>query len=115
MLPHFAKPEDSDYHLQSERGRYKPVDPNHPVEGYWVLDEVTSPCIDAGDPAEDASAERSPNGSRVNQGAYGAMWYASLSMQAETWPLRMDCNLDGIVNLVDFACLADEWLEEKEE
>ncbi len=116
--PLFANPAGSDYHLKSERGRYRlnPCDPNAP--GDWVLDEVTSPCIDAGNPADDASAERTPNGERVNQGAYGATAYASLSMQAEirgTWPLRMDCNLDGIVNLLDFACLADEWLEEIEE
>ena len=31
----------------------------------------SSPCIDAGDPAADYSAEPSPNGCRVNMGAYG--------------------------------------------
>ena len=113
----FVDPAGSDYHLQSERGRYLPDadDPNAP--GLWVLDEVTSPGIDAGDAGIDASEEPSPNGGIVNIGAYGHTEYASRSMQAEirgTWPLRMDCNLDGIVNLVDFACLAEEWLKEKE-
>lgn len=31
----------------------------------------TSPCIDAGDPASDYSAEPAPNGGRVDMGAYG--------------------------------------------
>jgi len=116
--PLFADPAGSDYHLKSERGRYRPVDPNHPVEGYWLLDEVTSPCIDAGDPGLDASAEPTPNGGIVNIGAYGGTGYASRSMQAERrglWSLVGDLNYDGIVNLLDFALLSENWLEEKEE
>jgi len=88
------------------------------VEGYWLLDEVTSPCIDAGDPGLDASAEPTPNGGIVNIGAYGGTGYASRSMQAERrglWSLVGDLNYDGIVNLLDFALLSENWLEEKEE
>ena len=71
--PLFVKPEARDYHLRSERGRYWP---EHDV---WVLDEVTSPCVDAGDPNADYSEERTPNGGRINVGAYGGTAYASLS------------------------------------
>jgi hypothetical protein len=70
--PLFADPDGGDYHLRSWRGRYWPA---HDV---WVLDEMTSPCIDAGDPAADFSAEPSPNGGRINMGAFGGTAYASL-------------------------------------
>ncbi len=71
--PLFADPENGDYHLLSERGRYWP---EHDV---WVLDDVTSPCVDAGDPDADFSRERTPNGGRVNIGAYGGTPFASRS------------------------------------
>ncbi len=71
--PLFVNPEAKDYHLRSERGRY------WPVFDVWVLDEVTSPCLDAGDPQSDYSAERKPNGGRINLGAYGGTAYASMS------------------------------------
>ena len=62
-----------DYHLLSNRGRHWIL---HDV---WVLDKVTSPCIDAGDPESDATQESLPNGGRVNLGAYGGTPFASLS------------------------------------
>ncbi len=71
--PLFVNPEAKDYHLRSERGRY------WPAFDVWVLDEVTSPCLDAGDPQSDYSAERKPNGGRINLGAYGGTAYASMS------------------------------------
>ena len=37
----------------------------------WVKDNVTSPCIDAGDPKDDFSNEPQPNGGRIIVGAYG--------------------------------------------
>ncbi len=54
-----------DYHLQSQAGRW---------DGQtqaWAHDEVTSPCIDAGDPASPLGAEPVPNGGIINLGAYG--------------------------------------------
>jgi hypothetical protein len=66
-------PDNGDYHLFSERGRY------WPEQDIWVIDEVTSPCIDGGDPAVDASVEPMPNGGRLNMGAYGGTRYASMS------------------------------------
>ncbi|MHC4533079.1 MAG: leucine-rich repeat domain-containing protein [Planctomycetota bacterium] len=71
--PLFVDPNNGDYHLCSERGRYWP---EHDI---WVLDKVTSPCIDAGDPNADYSNEPTPNGDRINMGAYGGTAYASMS------------------------------------
>ena len=99
--PIFADPENGDYHLRSQRGRYWP---EHDV---WVLDKVTSPCIDSGDPTADYSNEPIPNGSRINMGAYGETAYASLS---ETPCLECDTNHDGVVDMMDYALLAENWL-----
>lgn len=95
---------EGDYHLLSERGRY------WPQHGVWVLDEVTSPCIDGGNPTIDPSNEPMPNGARINMGAYGNTAYASMS----EWPIKGDINRDGIVNMIDLAILAGDWLEKEE-
>jgi hypothetical protein len=71
--PVFVDPNSNDYHLRSQRGRYWP---EHNV---WILDDVTSPCVDGGDPSADYSGERKPNGGRINMGAYGGTAYASMS------------------------------------
>jgi hypothetical protein len=99
--PLFADAAGGDYHLLSERGRY------WPAMDIWVLDEVTSPCVDGGDPNDNPSGERMPNGGRVNMGVYGSTAYASMS----EWPIREDNNRDGIVNMLDLAMLAERWLE----
>jgi hypothetical protein len=99
--PLFADANGGDYHLKSERGRY------WVAEDVWVLDEVSSPCIDGGDPTVAPTAERMPNGGRVNMGAYGGTAYASMS----EWAPVSDRNRDGIVNFEDYAVLADEWLK----
>ncbi|NQV31190.1 MAG: SUMF1/EgtB/PvdO family nonheme iron enzyme, partial [Phycisphaeraceae bacterium] len=82
--PYFAHPgEYGDYHLQSASGRYDPneMDPNAPV---WVLDPVTSPCIDLGDPSSPFDRESPPNGNQANMGAFGNTKDASRSVvQAE--------------------------------
>ena len=64
---------EGDYHLQSQAGRW---DPNSES---WVLDTVTSPCIDAGDPDSPVGDEPEPNGGRINMGAYGGTPEASQS------------------------------------
>ena len=51
-----------------------------------------------------------PNGGCVNMGAYGGTTQASMS----EWPLAGDFNLDGIVNMADFAEFALGWLEKEE-
>jgi hypothetical protein len=99
--PLFADPSTGDYHLHSQRGRYWP---EHDV---WVLDKVTSPCIDSGDPTADYSEEPRPNGARINMGAYGGTAYASLN---EAPLLDCDTNRDGVVDMTDYALLAESWL-----
>jgi hypothetical protein len=69
----FADPANGDYHLQSQSGRWDPQTET------WVADDVTSPCIDAGDPDSDLHTEPSPNGGRINMGAYGGTSQASKS------------------------------------
>jgi len=46
----------------------------------WVHDDVTSPCIDRGDPHLDWNAELWPHGQYINMGAYGGTPQASLSL-----------------------------------
>jgi hypothetical protein len=71
--PLFADPDNGDYHLKSQAGRW---DPNSES---WVKDDVTSPCIDAGDPNSPFGDEPMPNGGRINMGAYGGTAEASKS------------------------------------
>jgi hypothetical protein len=101
--PLFVDPDNGDYHLLSRRGRYWP---EHDI---WVLDNVTSPCIDGGDPATDPSNEPMPNGVRVNMGAYGRTRYASMS---ESLWFDADINGDGTVDISDMMELIEKWIEE---
>jgi len=63
-----------DYHLCSQAGRWDPSSQT------WIQDVITSPCIDAGDPDSDWTAELLPNGGRINMGAYGGTPQASMSL-----------------------------------
>jgi hypothetical protein len=69
---------NGDYHLKSEFGIWDPNSQN------WVVDDVTSPCIDAGDPNSPVGDEPEPNGGRVNMGAYGGTEEASKSNISES-------------------------------
>ena len=88
--PHFVNPNHGDYHLKSRRGQH------WPEYNVWVLDEVTSPGIDGGDPDDDFSQEPLPNGGRINMGVYGGTAFASLPatdacMETSTcWPIPVD-------------------------
>jgi predicted outer membrane repeat protein len=75
--PLFADAGTGDYHLKSQAGRW---DPNI---GSWIKDEVTSPCIDSGDPNSDWSDETWPHGGRINMGAYGGTSQASMSLEID--------------------------------
>ena len=80
--PLFVDPAGGDYHLKSEGWRW-----NMNSET-WAYDNVTSLCIDAGDPAsplgdEPMSVPRDPNNEyginlRINMGAYGGTCQASM-------------------------------------
>ena len=69
--PLFADATSGDYHLKSAAGRWN--------GSTWVTDAVTSPCIDAGDPASAYANEPAPNGGRINLGCYGNTVEASKS------------------------------------
>jgi len=69
--PLFADAAGRDFHLKSQQGRWDKAGSS------WVKDAQTSPCIDAGDPSDDYSAEPQPNGARINIGAYGGTVEAS--------------------------------------
>ncbi len=60
-----------DYHLMSQTGRW------NPDQGVWVADDLTSPCIDAGDPQSPVCLEPEPHGGCINMGAYGGTTEAS--------------------------------------
>ena len=105
--------QEGDYHLKSGAGRY---DPNNEI---WVLDDVNSPCIDAGDPCDPIGYEPNPNGGKINVGNYGGTWEASKSTNGSgpEPPLRcleypaMDFNKDCKVDFQDFAIFCQSWLE----
>jgi len=92
--PCFAHPDNGDYHLKSQAGRW---DPN---AGTWVIDDVTSPCIDAGNPASPIGSEPFPNGGLINMGAYGTI-------------IAGDINGDCVVDFRDLSIAMGHWLEER--
>ena len=99
-----------DYHLKSQGGRWEPDD------GRRTTDEVTSPCIDAGDPASPIGDEPFPNGGIVNMGAYGGTPEASKSYfgvaPCETI-VAGDVNGDCVVDFEDFRIMALHWMWEE--
>jgi len=107
--PCFADPNNGDYHLKSQAGRWEPN------EGRWVMDEVTSPCIDAGDPMAPIMHEAFPSGGIINMGAYGGTEKASKSYFGEP-PCETivagDINGDCLIDFKDFYFVALHWMEE---
>jgi len=100
---------DGDYHLRSQAGRWEPSSQT------WVQDDVTSPCIDAGNPNSPIGLEPFPNGGRINMGAYGGTKEASKSYFGEPLCRTIvagDINGDCIINFKDFAIMALHWLED---
>jgi predicted outer membrane repeat protein len=97
-----------DYHLRSQAGRWDSVSAS------WVQDDVTSPCIDAGDPNSPIGYEPLPNGGRINIGAYGGTAEASKSYFGQALcetPIAGDINGDCKVDLKDVAILLSHWLQ----
>jgi len=98
-----------DYHLKSQAGRW---DAN---EGRWVMDEVTSPCIDAGNPSRPIGHDLFPNGGIINMGAYGGTAEASKSYFGEPvceTIVAGDINGDCKIDFLDFELMALHWLED---
>ena len=100
---------DGDYHLKSQAGRWDPVSES------WIQDDVTSPCIDAGDPNSPIGHEPFPNGGIINMGAYGGTSEASKSYFGEPvceTIIAGDINGDCKVDFDDLMILMNHWLED---
>ena len=69
--PCFADSRNRDYHLKSEMGRWDSETAD------WAIDAISSPCIDAGNPASAVGDEAEPHGNLANMGAYGGTAQAS--------------------------------------
>jgi hypothetical protein len=96
--PLFVAPDQNDFHLKSQAGHWDGA------SLAWVLDEVTSPCIDAGDPNCAVGQEPFPNGGLVNLGVYGGTCEASKSWFGVEPGLGVeaaDLNGDGRVDAED--------------
>lgn len=100
---------NGDYHLKSQAGRWEAG------EGRWTIDDVTSPCIDAGDPMSPIGGEPFPNGGIINMGAYGGTPEASKSYfgkpSCEVIVVG-DINGDCGVDFLDFRIMALHWCED---
>lgn len=81
------------------------------VPGVWVFDEVTSPCIDAGDLNSDWTAELWPHGRCMNMGAYGGTKQASMSLSGVG--NIADLNADGFVDYLDMILFMGKWLDQE--
>jgi hypothetical protein len=106
--PLFVAPDQNDFHLKSQAGHWDGA------SLAWVLDDVTSPCIDAGDPNSPVEHELFPNGGIVNMGAYGGTCEASKSWFG-TEPCQTvnaaDINGDCRVDAEDYRLIALRWYQ----
>ena len=111
--PLFVNRLEEDFHLQSAGWRWDTT------RQRWDYDNVTSRCIDAGNPGSPLSDEPltipdDPGNIwgvniRINMGAYGGTPEAS--MPPYDWTLLADLTNDGTVNLIDFAGQTTYWLQ----
>ncbi|NQV35508.1 MAG: right-handed parallel beta-helix repeat-containing protein [Phycisphaeraceae bacterium] len=90
--PLFADSDYHDYHLLSHAGRYDP-------SNQWTHDDPSSPCIDAGNPAVNTAAERTPHGRRINMGAYGGTAQASRGSGARVFHVDTESGSDSNLGL----------------
>jgi len=100
---------NGDCHLKSQAGHWDRASQS------WVRDEVTSQCIDAGDPNAPVGVEPFPNGGFLNLGAYGGSAEASKSYFGKPVcesQIGGDINGDCIVDQADLDILQLHWLME---
>ena len=80
---------DNEYHLKSSYGRWDGKS--------WVNDNITSPCIDKGDPKDRYFKEPQPNGGQINIGLYGNNKFASKgSINGKEGFVESLCNYNDI-------------------
>jgi len=104
--PLFVAPDAGDFHLKSQAGHWDAV-----LQA-WIADDVTSPCIDAGDPLIAVEHELFPNGGIVNMGAYGGTCEASKSWfgtEPDPGVNAADINGDGKVDAEDYRLATLRW------
>lgn len=81
-----------------------------PDQNDWVIDGYTSPCIDAGNPGYPLDDEpNDANNLRINMGAYGGT--AEASRSPGNWSLLADLTNDGIVDFNDLGVFVGCWLD----
>jgi len=90
--PLFISPDSGDYHLRSQGGSWR--------SGTWVYDSMTSPCVDAGSPASGLGEEPSPQGLRINMGAFGGTVEAARSAPGRFLTLLSPCAGETFVGAV---------------
>jgi hypothetical protein len=108
--PYFADPSYDDFHLKSQAGQWSPN------SQLWIQDNVTSPCIDTGNPMSPIGLEPFPNGGFVNMGAYGGTSESSKSYFGEPicgTIVAGDINGDCQVNRIDLEILALHWTDDE--
>ena len=93
-----------DYHLKSQAGRYDPQTDT------WLTDNVSSPSIDTGDPADFCADEPRGSGGKINMGAYGGTIHASKTEKC-THAIPGDTNNDCKIDMTDLALIAANWLK----
>jgi len=103
--PLFVDADNDDYHLKSQAGRWDAAGEN------WLTDDVNSPCIDAGDPNSDWTAELWPHGKRINMGAFGGTPQASMS-ESPAGNIA-DLNANDVVNYADLKLFTEGWLRQQ--
>ncbi len=117
-----------DYHLKSQGWSWNKDSKS------WTYDDVTSRCIDAGNPGEPLGDEplavpRDPENIwgeniRINMGAYGGTMQAGMAptpfalgppdighSEVGHWALLADLNNDGMVDMADVAGQVQDWLK----
>jgi hypothetical protein len=98
---------DGDYHLRSQAGHWDEQSQT------WIPDDVTSLCIDAGDPNGPIGIEPFPNGGQANIGAYGVSDEASKTFfggpVCETI-IAGDINGDCVVDFEDLMIMISHWM-----
>ncbi|MHC4497796.1 MAG: hypothetical protein ACYS21_01630, partial [Planctomycetota bacterium] len=106
-----------DYHLKSEGWRWDSE------ANQWTWDDVTSRCVDAGNPGSDLRDEavtlevdplnRCGRNLRINMGAYAGTAHAS--MPPYGWAILADLTNDGTVDFRDLALWTQNWLTNSSE